>query len=66
MIFNMNKFEVWFLKGLLKKIVRQGGQDRKIMTLFAMLRLAVEEEYTEDNLATRNEFLRDLFDETEA
>ena len=64
-IFNMNKFEVWLLKGLLKKIVRQGDQINKICSLFAMLRLAADEEYYEDNLATRNAFLRELFDSTE-
>ena len=61
----MSTIEIWLLKGLLKKIVRQGYQENKIRTLFAMLRLAVDEEYTEDNLVTRNVFLRELFDSTE-
>ena len=61
----MSTIEIWLLEGLLKKIVRQGYQENKIRTLFAMLRLAVDEEYTEDNLVTRNVFLRELFDSTE-
>ena len=65
MIFDMTKFETWLLKRLLKKIVRQGNQSYRIRGLFAMLRLAVDDEYTEDNLAMRNAFLRELFDSTE-
>lgn len=61
----MNKFEHWFLKRILKKIVRQGGQDAKIHNLYRMISLATEAEYTEDNIFTRDDFLRGLFEEAQ-
>lgn len=62
----MNKFERWFLTRLLRKQVRQGySHDLRIMELYSMIRRACDAEFTEDNQATRDAHLRELFEHTQ-
>ena len=58
----MNIFERWFLKKVFRKQVVQGyDHDKKIMELYTMIREAVENEFTEDNKLTRDDYLTEWF-----
>lgn len=61
----MSKLELYLFKRILRKEVRQGGQDVKIRNIYKLIREAVKNEYSEDNDPTRDDFLRQLFEETQ-
>jgi hypothetical protein len=58
----MNILERYFLERLFRKQVKQGAHhDARIRELYTMIRLAAEEEFTEDNTDILNEFLTRQF-----
>lgn len=58
----MTKFEQWFLRRVIRKEVRQGYDHAlRITQLYAMIREAAEQEFTEDNIPTLNDFLTERF-----
>lgn len=62
----MNSFEKWFLKRIFKKQVRQGfDHDKRIAELYAMIREASRNEFTEDNEITADDYLREWFESTQ-
>jgi hypothetical protein len=61
----MTKFETWLLKRLLKREVRQGNHIARIQNLYSLIRDAVCNEFTEDNIPTTDAFLRELFEKTQ-
>lgn len=59
----MNKIEKWFLNRIIEREVRQDyDHPKKITELYKMIRVACEEEFTEDNTATLNDFLTECFE----
>lgn len=61
----MNKFEQWMLRRIIRKEVRQDyDHDKKITALYKEIRVAVEQEFYEDNTMTRNAYLRDWFEDS--
>lgn len=61
----MNKFEKWFLKRVFRKQVVQGhDHDKRITELYTLIREAVENEFTEDNKPTRDDYLTEWFKES--
>lgn len=62
----MTKFEEWFLRRVFRREVRQGyDHDKRITTLYAMIRKAAENEFTEDNAPTLSDFLAECFERTQ-
>lgn len=58
----MTDLERYFLERLFRKQVKQGiDHNVRIRELYTMIRLAAEEEFTEDNIDTLNEFLTRQF-----
>ncbi|MNR71254.1 hypothetical protein D3C71_18690 [compost metagenome] len=63
----MNFIERWFLKRLLRKLVRQDFFHRQRITgVYQMVRDAYEAEFTEDNAITADVNLREWFENTQA
>ena len=63
----MTKFEVWFMRRVFKREVRQGcDHTRRIAELYAMIREACNNEFTEDNSPTLDAYLQDVFNLTQA
>ena len=60
----LNWFEQWMLTRTIKKLVRQGGQDRKITMLYGMITYYARNEYREDNKITLDHYLREIFEES--
>lgn len=59
----MTKFERWFLRRVLRKHIVQGHHhDKRITEFYAMIRQAVESEFTEDNKPTRDQYLTECFE----
>ena len=59
----MNKFEVWMMKRIIKREVRQGfDHPKKIVDLYKMIRVACENEFYEDNTVTMNSNLGQWFE----
>lgn len=59
----MTKFEQWFMTRTINKQVRQGyDHDQRITDLYRMIRVAVEQEFYEDNLVTQNSYLTEWFE----
>ena len=54
----MNKFESWVLKGILRKIVLQGGHTERITEFYKLLVQAARAEFYEDNKAILDAFLK--------
>lgn len=62
----MTRLEYWFFKRILDNEVLQGfNHANNIKALYAMIRKACEDEFTEDNAPTLDVFLRELFEETQ-
>lgn len=62
----LTRFENWFMRRLLKRMVRQDfDHDLKIRSLYAMIREAAREEFTEDNELTTDDVLREQFEATQ-
>lgn len=58
----MTKFEQWFLRRVIRKEVRQGYDHAlRITLLYTMIREAAEQEFSEDNVPTLNDFLTERF-----
>ena len=56
----MNKFERWIMNRIIRKEVIQGfDHDERIINMYRMIRIACENEFTEDNVYTRNAYLRE-------
>lgn len=61
----MNKFEEWFLRRVIRKEVTQGyDHAQKITNLYTMIRVAAEQEFTEDNVVTMNSYLTEWFEKS--
>jgi len=61
----MTKFERWFLNRVIRKQVRQGfDHQQNIVELYEMIRVAAENEFTEDNVATMNSNLTEWFEKS--
>ena len=61
----MTKFEEWFLRRVIRKEVRQGyDHAQKITNLYTMIRIAAEQEFTEDNMVTMNSYLTEWFEKS--
>lgn len=61
----MNKFEEWFLRRVIRKEVTQGHDHaQKITNLYTMIRVAAEQEFTEDNVVTMNSYLTEWFEKS--
>ena len=59
----MTKFERWFLRKLLRKQVTQGyTHDKRITELYREIHDAAKREFYEDNVFTRNAYLREWFE----
>ena len=59
----MTKFEQWFMTRTINKQVQQGdGHAQRITNLYRMIRVAAEQEFYEDNLATQNSYLTEWFE----
>lgn len=58
----MTRFEKWFLRRVFKREVLQGGDHpARISNLYAMIRQAARDEFTEDNDITLDTFLLERF-----
>jgi len=58
----MTKLEKWCLRVIFRRQVTQGfDHGRRITDLYAMIRQAAHEEFTDDNPATLNQYLTELF-----
>ena len=63
----MNKFENWFLKRIIREEVRQDyDHDKKHIALYQMIRDAHRAEFTEDNVYTADDCLREWFEATQS
>lgn len=61
----MNRFEMWFLKRIFKKQVKQGPWHHlHIIELYMLIRESVEDEFTEDNRLDLYHFLVNCFSES--
>ena len=60
----LTKFEIWALKKIVRKVVKQGNQSVKIPAFFGYLIKAAREEYTEDTRLELNNFLQEMFIES--
>ena len=59
----MNWFERWFLRRIIRKQVRQGyTHDKRITALYREIHDAAKREFYEDNVYTRNAYLREWFE----
>ena len=59
----MSKFEYWILRKIFKRQVRQDADHiKKIIQLYVMMRKAIDEEFTEDNIPTLNDFTTRCFE----
>lgn len=59
----MDKLELWFMLRIIKREVIQGGHRRKIFNLYAMIVDAARQEFTEDNKASLDGFLKEIHQE---
>ncbi len=60
---NMNVFERWFLKRVIARECIQGfDHPERITNLYKEIRIACENEFTEDNVPTLNHSLREWFE----
>ena len=55
----MNWFELWMLKRILRKTVRQGNHEEKITGMYRMIIAAAQDEFNEDNIPTLRAFLEE-------
>ena len=55
----MNNFERWVLRRIAKRAVIQGNHKSRIMEYYQIIIRAAKNEFTEDNNATLNGFLRE-------
>lgn len=59
----MNWFERWFLRRIIRKQVRQGyTHDKRITALYREIHDAAKREFYEDNVYSRNAYLREWFE----
>ena len=59
----MSRFELWFIRRVLKREVTQGfDHDRRITNLYGLIRAACEREFYEDNSITLDASLREWFE----
>lgn len=56
----LNWFEKWMLRGIAKKLSRQGGQNPKIQEYYSYMVKAARKEYTEDNDTTLRHYLEEM------
>ena len=60
----LNRFEAWMLRRIARIVVRQGWHRAKIIKFYSILAYEARQEFTEDNTATLNSFLRECHDES--
>lgn len=61
----MNRFERWMFRRILKKEIRQGfAHDKKITELYREINDECRRTFYEDNVYTRNEYLREWFEDS--
>ena len=57
----MTKFEMWFLKRVIRKqVIQSEHHDRRITNLYTMIVDAARKEFYEDNKPTLDDFLKEL------
>jgi hypothetical protein len=62
----MNRFELWFVRRVLRREVRQDfDHDKKIAALYGLIRQACKDEFTEDNAPTLSSNLSEWFETTQ-
>lgn len=61
----MNWLERKFLKSILKDAIVQGPHTKNIIEIYTMIREAVDNEFTEDNHITKDDYLREMFEKTQ-
>lgn len=61
----MNKFEKYIFKWIVRRWMTRGGHGVRIIAMYWMIRNAFEEEFTEDDYYTADEYLADCFSETQ-
>ena len=61
----MNRLELWFLKKIIAKQVKQGRHMVNTRNLYELIREAWIAEFTEDNIATTDVTLREIFESTQ-
>jgi hypothetical protein len=61
----VNRLEKWLLKRLFAKAVKQGSHQILVPMLYKMIRVAWEDEFTEENLPTIDANLREHFESTQ-
>ena len=59
----INRFELWMLKRIIRKTLRQGYHHEKLTSLYHMIFLYAEIEFFEDTDATLKNFLEECFKE---
>jgi hypothetical protein len=59
----MSKFELWFIKRVIRRQVIQGNHRRRIFNLYAIIVDAARGEFTEDNKPTLDSFLKKIHQE---
>lgn len=60
----MNAFERWFVRGVIRREVRQGyDHPQRIAGLFAMIVSAARDEFREDNEPTARFYLTEWFED---
>lgn len=62
----LSKFEKWMLQRIIRKAVIQDyNHGTNIMSIYKMVRDACDQEFTEDNVYTRDDSLREWFEATQ-
>lgn len=56
---NMNKFQRWLLQRIARTVVVQGNHKNRIIEFYKILMDAAQNEFTEDNKLTLDDFLED-------
>jgi len=59
----MNRFELWILKGIIRKTVRQGDHYGRITAFYKLVADAARQEFTEDNKPTLDQLLKECHSE---
>lgn len=62
----MSGLQRWLLRKLFRQVVRQGAHRQRTSEVYALLREAAAQEFTEDSPATLDGFLQECFDSARA
>ena len=62
----MSRFELWFIRGVFIRLLRQGPHHhRNVELLYRLIREIRSAEFSEDNDATHDTMLREAFESTQ-